>query len=211
MKTKILLMVSVFLLIIACKKEPKATIEEAETVEKVVSTSEFNVLADQSFIVWDAKKIVGGHDGTFHALEGNLQFTEGQLAGGKVTFDIATLKVTNMPEDDENYAKLTGHLLSPDFFDAEQFPNATFEITNVSEDEIKGNLTIKGISKNIAFKANVNDEGDHVSITSDPFTIDRTEWDIKYNSGKFADPAKLGDFLIKDDVEIKVNVKAKKK
>ena len=49
-----------------------------------------------------------------------------------------------------------------------------------------------------------------LTLSSEMFTIDRTEWDIKYNSGKFVAPAKLGDYLIKDDIEIKVAVKAKK-
>ena len=53
--------------------------------------------------------------------------------------------------------------------------------------------------------------GDDVTITSDTFTLDRTEWNIMYNSATSDDvAASLGDKLIKDDVEIKISVKAKK-
>jgi len=56
----------------------------------------------------------------------------------------------------------------------------------------------------------VSINGNTATITSEEFIIDRTEFDIKYNSGKFADAAKLGDYLIKDNVGIKVAVAATK-
>jgi len=69
---------------------------------------------------------------------------------------------------------------------------------------------MKGIKKNVTFPANISVNGDELNITSDKFTIDRTEWGIEYNSGKVMDAAKLGDYLIKDDVVLQVKVKAKK-
>lgn len=208
--THLLAFLSLFLFVSSCKKEPKATINEAETVTEKVTESNY-AINPESHIIWKANKIVGGHNGTFNTSSGNLQFSEGKLVGGQAIFNINSLKVTDMSVDDKDYGKLTGHLLSPDFFDVEKHPNATFDITEVSDNEIKGNLILKGISKNIAFKAAINNADDKVTITSEPFTIDRTAWDIKYNSGKFADPASLGDFLIKDDIEIEINVSASKK
>ena len=51
-------------------------------------------------------------------------------------------------------AKLEGHLKSGDFFEVEEFPTASYEITKVTENTagdyntlLEGNLTIKGITK----------------------------------------------------------------
>ena len=63
----------------------------------------------------------------------------------------ANIRVSSI--DTEN-AKRDGHLKSPDFFDAEQFPNILFKSRTVNklgtdEYEVIGDLTIKGITKTI--------------------------------------------------------------
>ena len=126
------------------------------------------------------------------------------------TFDITTLKCTDIPAKDEGNAKLVEHLMSKDFFDTNEFATANFVITKVENNMISGNLTLKGITKNISFPAKVTLEDSSVIIKSKTFTIDRTEFNINYNSGKTMDAAELGDYLIKDDVELKISVIAKK-
>ena len=53
--------------------------------------------------------------------------------------------------------KFNEHLMSGDFFDVEKYPAATFESTSVkvegTEAEITGNLTIKGITKEVTLDA----------------------------------------------------------
>ena len=207
----ILLLVAITLAATGCKEDTKkAETEAAKTVETVVTENNYKAVAAESMISWKANKIVGGHEGTIHLAKGKANTKGNALVGGTFIFDVNTLKCTDIPVESEDNAKLVGHLLAPDFFDAKQFPNASFEITKVDGNNVSGNLTLKGITKNVTFPASVSVDGDMLSIASETFTIDRTEWDIKYNSGKFVDPAKLGDYLIKDDIEIKVSVKAKK-
>ncbi len=207
----VLLFVSITFAATSCKEEAKTVeTEAAKTVETVITENNYTAVAAESMISWKANKIVGGHEGTINLAKGKANTKGDALVGGTFIFDINTLKCTDIPAEDESNAKLVGHLLSPDFFNAEQFSNASFEITKVDGNNVSGNLTIKGITKNVTFPASVSTDGDILSISSEMFTIDRTEWDIKYNSGKFADPAKLGDYLIKDDIEIKVSVKAQK-
>ena len=118
-------------------------------------------------------------------------------------------------EDPENNGKLIGHLKSDDFFSSEKFPTGEFKITEVSEvtdgsgntHNIKGNLTIKGIEKNISFPANIN-IGDSKLTAAADFDIDRTEYDIKYGSGKFFDD--LGDKMINDNFNINFELTANK-
>jgi len=160
-------------------------------------------------IMWKANKVVGGHDGTINVSNGVAKMKGDALVGGNFVFDIATLKNTDI-EKAEGRASLEGHLKSADFFDVEKFPNAAFEITSVDGNKVSGNLMMKGIKKNVTFDATVTTSGDEMKITSDTFTIDRTEWNIMYNSGKAMDAAKLGDKMINDNIEIKIAVKATK-
>ena len=213
MKTsKILILVLFFLAVTSCKKETKAPVEEAKSTETVaVIESDFNVIPAESYIKWKADKIVGGHEGQFLVADGTISTSDNAIKNGVVNFDIKSLHILDIPKEDENYAKLSGHLLGEDFFDSENHPKASFEITGMDQDNMNGNLTIKGITKNITFPINTEVTDAGITITSEPFTIDRTQWDIKFNSGKFFDVNELGDFLIKDDIEITVNIKGTKK
>lgn len=197
----------------SCKNEKTKT-TEAKEVETVVAAKSYKAVPAETVIYWDADKLVGGHNGTINASAGVVNVKGEKLVGGNFIFDINSIKCLDIPADNENNAKLIGHLKAEDFFDTEKYPSAAFQITSVSvkdgKSSIAGNLTLKGIKKNIEFPAAVSISEDYVTITSEEFVIDRTEFNIKYNSGKFTDPAKLGDYLIKDNVSIKVKVKAVK-
>jgi len=210
---KAISLVVITLGMVSCKNN-KAKTSEAKEVEKIIAEETFKAVPAQTMISWDAKKIVGGHNGTINASTGVLNVKDGKLVGGNFIFDVNTIKCLDIPADDENNAKLVGHLKGEDFFNVAKYPNAAFQITSVSEENgkqvIAGNLTVKGIKKNIKFPATVSINGNSATITSEEFAIDRTEFDIKYNSGKFADAAKLGDYLIKDNVGVKVTVTATK-
>ena len=73
---------------------------------------------------------------------------------------------------------------------------------------IEGNLTIKGITKNIKFPATVNINDNELTIKSDAFKINRVLWNVNYNSKNVV--KNLGDKYIDDDIELKVDVKATK-
>lgn len=199
------------LTVVACKSDVKeAKTGEAEAVAQNTEAAKFKADAATSMIVWKANKIVGGHEGTINVSNGVAEFEGDKLVGGTFMFDINSIACTDIPADDEANGKLIGHLKGADFFDAEKFATAAFEITKVEGDNVSGNLTMKGIKKNVTFPATVTVTGEDVTISSETFTIDRTEWNIMYNSGKSMDAAALGDKMIKDDVEIKIVVKAKK-
>lgn len=201
----ILALIAFIAILSGCKKDAKqAETSESKDLPEVSTAAKFKALPAESMIHWKASKVVGGHEGTISISNGVANFEGNTLVGGNFVFDIKTLS------ESEDNTKLIGHLLSADFFDAEQFPNAAFEITKVDGNQVSGNLSIKNIKKNISFPAVITISEDEASITSEAFSIDRTEWDIKYNSGKFGDPAKLGDKMINDNVEIKIMVKAKR-
>lgn len=209
-----LLLASSFLAFVATScGGKKETVETGEQQQAAQAAGEkFKVVSEESTLEWYATKITGaGHNGTFQLQEGSFTVEEGLPKAGTFVADLNTIKVVDLTDAEMN-AKLTGHLKSPDFFDVEQFPTATFEITGIEKigqdsAKVSGNLTIKGITKNITFPASVTREGDILKVKAD-FFIDRTEWDIKYNSGKFF--KNLGDKLIKDEVNFKLNITARK-
>lgn len=193
-----------------CKKgAEEAKTGAAEAVNEVVAETKYKAIPAKSMIMWTANKVVGGHSGTINVSTGIVKFEGNNLVGGSFIFDMNTLANTDI-EKAEGRAKLETHLKNEDFFDVEKFPNASFEITKVEGNTVSGNLAMKGIKKNITFPVNVSTNDDILTLSSDVFTINRTEWGVNYNSGKFADPAKLGDYMIRDDVEIKISVKATK-
>jgi len=199
---------------VACKNGKKVETEAAkEVVAPPVVSETYTANNAKTMIVWDAKKLVGGHQGTINASNGALNVEGDKIVGGTFLFDINTITATDIDEAG-GLSKLNTHLKNEDFFDVAKYPNAAFQITSVNEEEgksvIAGNLTIKDVKKNIEFPATVSVANGVASITSEEFEIDRTEFNIKHNSGKFAYAAKLGDYLIKDNVGVKVKVVATK-
>lgn len=212
MKKLVLNILTVAALAIAvtgCKKGAEATTGVAAAVSNVAAATKYKVIPAESMITWTANKLVGGHTGTINVSNGVAKLNGNALVGGNFIFDINTIACTDVTDAVQN-GKLVGHLKAADFFDVAKFANASFEITKVEGNNVSGNLTLKGIKKNVTFPAAVSVAGNVLSISSETFTIDRTEWGIQYNSGKFADPAKLGDYLIKDAVELKISLKANK-
>lgn len=202
------------LAVVACKKAKNETeAAPAEEVKQIAQAAERYVAdAEGSLITWKGFKPTESHNGTIKVSEGYVAFEDGNLSGGNFVIDMNT--IANLDIENEEYkGKLEAHLKNEDFFDVANHPFGVFAITAVEAGEdgkatVKGNLTVKGIKKNIEFPATVTVNGDEVSLVSEPFTIDRTEWGVKYNSGKFFEDLK--DKLIKDEVEISFNITAKK-
>ncbi|PSM52666.1 YceI-like domain-containing periplasmic protein [Campylobacter blaseri] len=84
---------------------------------------------------------------------------------GAVSFDPKTKKLTNLNGEivissiNTNNNKRDDHLRSVDYFDVEKFPTMKFEMTEFIQDKdddeegiVKGNLTIKGVTKVVEFE-----------------------------------------------------------
>lgn len=192
--------------------------EEAETkaAEKAAVAEDtaitYKADTDNSTIMWKGFKPTGSHEGTINVKDGTVAVNDGTVESGNFTIDMATIVVTDIPEDDEDNAKLQGHLSGPDFFDAKSHPTATFEVTGLETKDgktmLSGNLTMKGETNNISFPVKTSIDGDTMTLRSETFTIDRSKWNVKYGSKSFFDD--LGDSFINDDIELTVNLVANK-
>jgi polyisoprenoid-binding protein YceI len=176
------------------------------TVRKLVT---YKVNAEQSKLTWLAKKVTGEHSGTINVTSGSLALDNKVLKGGSFELDTKTIAVTDLTDKETN-AKLLGHLKSDDFFAVEKFGKANFNITSVQSTgagtyDVKGKLTIKGITNEISFPATVKQEGNKV-IANAKIIVDRTKYDIKFRSKSFFE--NLGDKTIYDDFELNVQLVA---
>lgn len=211
---KLVLAVAMVFLAISCKVDSKNKVEtsEAQEVSAKSNSNALEVDVAASSLNWRGYKPTGEHFGTISIAKGSLSLTEGKLNGGAFTIDMKSIVVEDMPADNEYNAKLVGHLSSADFFEVEKFPTASFDITNVTENNgklnVSGNLTVKGISKNITFPASLSSSGSTTILKSEPFKVDRTEFGIQFKSTKLADVIK--EKSIDDLFEISFEVKATK-
>jgi len=164
-------------------------------------------------INWTGAKLAYDHKGTLKIESGVFSAEGNKIKSGDFIIDMASLANTDIT-DTEKKADLEGHLKNEDFFDVEKFPRATFNITSVVDAEtdeancmITGNLTMKGVSKSVTFPALVvvKEDGSLTAI-SDKFTINRTDWGIKYGSGL---AGVVGDKIISDDFTLQISLEAK--
>jgi len=116
-----------------------------------------------------------------------------------VIIDAVSINTNN--EDRDN------HLKSGDFFDAENhkeltFKNTSFKQKEDDEYELKGLLTIKGISKEITLEVefggiNKDPWGNEKAGFSVEGKINRKDWGLNWNSA-----LETGGVLVSDDVKI---------
>jgi polyisoprenoid-binding protein YceI len=98
--------------------------------------------------------------------------------------------------------QLNGHLLSPDFFDAERFPEISFRTSDLEH----GELTIKGVTRPVAISASVSEPNvdpfgrERVGVTLEA-TIDRQMFGVSWNA-----PNQGGGNYLGDDVTIKAEL-----
>lgn len=211
---KVILVVAVLFGVIACKKDStnKVEVTEAKDVIEVVEAEAVLVDSEHSMVVWKGFKPGKEHYGLISISEGTISLKEGHIIGGSFKFDMNSITNTDMPKEDPYNEKLVRHLKSSDFFDARKYPVATFEITDIDEEggdiNIGGNLTIKETTKNINIPVAMVENKGVVTLKSEVFTVDRTDFDVRYGSGKFFD--NLKDNLINDEFELSFELKATK-
>ena len=161
---------------------------------------------ESSKVTWRGEKVTGFHEGTIEIKEGDFEYVDGKLTGGKFVIDMTSI------ESDEELDKLEGHLKSDDFFGVAKYPTATFVIKEVVNQgpkgyNITGDITIKGITKEIKFVADIKEVGNNVNASAE-IELDRSEFNVRYGSGSFFDG--LGDKLIYDNFTLGVNLVVKK-
>jgi polyisoprenoid-binding protein YceI len=155
----------------------------------------YNLTGDNTKIEFVGAKPQGKHVGGFKKLTGKATANAADLTSLKISVDI---DMTSTYTDDN---KLTGHLMSPDFFGVKNNPTSKFVSTKVEKkgDDyvLSGNLTLNGKTAPVTFPAKISIAGGELNVAG-TFKIDRNDWGISYGKG-----------IIEKDVSLTVKVAAK--
>lgn len=116
----------------------------------------------------------------------------------EVTFAIAGVNT--------GVVKLDDHLKSPDFFDAANFPTATFKSTTVAltgadTADVTGDLTIHGVTKPVTLHVKLNKRADDKSKSG--FSATGSILRSDFGVGKFAP-------MVSDQIDLYIEAEAKK-
>lgn len=209
---------NIFLLLLvstlfACKPSgEKVETTEAHDVTEESSGDTYKIDPNGSDVKWEGTQLGKKHHGTIGIKEGSISVDNGVIKAGKVVLDMSS--ITDLDMEGEYKQKLENHLMSPDFFDVANHPEAVFEISktvkNLSDDTynvlVYGNLTIKGVTKGIQFKAQLEGAENGISVLAPSFTFDRSEFDVRYGSDKFFD--NLGDKVIHNEIGLTLSINA---
>jgi polyisoprenoid-binding protein YceI len=180
---------------------PVAALAKAET---------YKVDTAQSILQWEGRKklVDSGHHGTLKLRSGELQMEGGNIVGGTFDVDMTSLKVEDLTDPKMN-AKLSGHLKSDDFFSIDKYPTARFVIKKATkgangQTEVTGDLTIKGKTATLSFPVEMKQEKGKTQFSGNA-SVDRTKYDVKYNSLKFFSDL-VDKAIISDEFGIKMNI-----
>lgn len=142
--------------------------------------------------------------GSFKTFEGTAETENEDFEGAKVTFSADTTSI------DTNQAQRDEHLKSGEFFDSENFPKISFTGTSVKTGDdtytLKGDLTVKDVTKPFEFKAeyggNMTDfYGQNKSGFEVTGKINRKEFGLTWSA-----VTEAGGVVVGDDVKIIANI-----
>jgi polyisoprenoid-binding protein YceI len=150
--------------------------------------------------------VVAETEGKFDDFEGTVVSKADDFNGAEVSF---TAKVASINTANE---RRDGHLKSPDFFDAEKFPEVTFKGTLVKEGgkyKLKGDFTMKGVTKKVEFDVTyggkINTGRGEKSGFKLTGTINRQEYGLSW-----ANKTPGGEMVVSDEVQLIVKVELDK-
>ncbi len=144
--------------------------------------------------------------GNFNTFSGTVEFTEGAVQ------DWSVEAVIDMASINTNDEKRDEHLVSPDFFNVEKYPEMTFVTKGVKVDGddyvLMGDLTLMGVTKPVELALEFNGEiddpwGNTRAGFSAEGKIDRRDFGMSWN--KTMDK---GGVVVGNDVSISLEIEA---
>ena len=150
--------------------------------------------------------VIASVEGRFNSVTGEIEMGK-KIEDTKITAKVDIKSVSTGNGDRDN------HLMSPEFFDAEKFPEMTFVSKSVSGKaealKIKGDLTMHGVTKAVVL------DGKYAGVANDPFgntkiafqakgKINRKDFGLTWSKMVEAGP------VVGDEVMIELKVEAGK-
>jgi polyisoprenoid-binding protein YceI len=170
----------------------------AETSATVIPSGTWAIDPSWSSLEFEVRKL------GLVTIKGRVPGFSGQAQGGENASLEGVVDATSITTFD---ATRDAHIQSPDFFDTARYPELRFASTSVEMDGgevvVKGELTIKGITKPVELR------GELSGPANDPWgneriglelsgTVDRTDFELEWNA-----PLPGGGFLLPSEVVLK--------
>lgn len=146
--------------------------------------------------------------GRFTSVSGTVEASKADFTDAKVAFqaDVNTISTNNEQRD--------GHLKSPDFFDASNFPTLTFVSTSIDPKSegafvMKGDMTIRGTTKPVALNVTYNGtvkgfDGDMAGFELTG-ALNRQDFGLRWNA-----LTETGGVVVSDEVKLVITVELKR-
>ena len=143
--------------------------------------------------------------GKFADVTGSIDLdpSETEVAAGRIRIGVGSL-TTGVDSRDE-------HLRGADFFDVATYPEATYEVRDVrrvngSEFEIVGDLTLRGVTREVPLKAELlgfytSMQGVRRFGVSTTGSLKRSAFDLNWNVA-----LETGGWLVSDEVKLSIDV-----
>ena len=172
----------------------------------VLTAGNYEVDASHSNVAFKVKHLMlSSAKGIFDNFNGNYEYDEKTGALKSLSGNILAASINTNHEDRDK------HLNAEDMLDTKKFPKIFFTLTKVEDDIVYGDITIKGITKNI--KLDYEDNG-HVK---DPWgnyrsafeltgKLNRKDFGLTYNK-----VLEAGGLIVGDVVKLSIEIEGIKK
>ncbi len=142
--------------------------------------------------------------GRFANPEGKLNFDSQSPEQGSVRISVKTATVDTDHKDRDK------HLRSPDFFDADKYPNISFKSDSVKKNigdgyEVSGTLDLHGVRRPLRVQM------EHVGSGKDPWGGYRAGFDTTFTIKRSDFDMRFGPNIVSDNVRITVSIEAVQK
>jgi polyisoprenoid-binding protein YceI len=174
---------------------------------QVATKTKWGVDASHSEVQFKVKHLViSTVTGFFRKFTGGVETqSDDDFDGAKVQFSVDVNSI------ETNAADRDGHLKSPDFFAAAEYPNIEFKNGVLAKDSdneysLKGDLTIRNVTKPVTLDVEFN------GITADPWGNTRAGFEVngKINRKDYglswSAVTEAGNLVVADDVKLHFNI-----
>jgi polyisoprenoid-binding protein YceI len=166
----------------------------------------YKIDVDHSDVMFKVKHLmISTATGIFKKFDATVETEGDDFTNAKVNFeaDVNSIDTKNEQRD--------AHLKSDDFFNAEQFPKMTFKSTGIEKNgegeyTLKGDLTIRDITKPITLDVDYN------GSTKDPWGFERAGFEVtgkinrKEYGLKWSAVTEAGGLVVDDVVKLVMNI-----
>lgn len=150
----------------------------------------------------------------FTTVKGRFAQLEGTIVEHRADHSLSSVSVTIPAASiDTRDEKRDAHLRSADFFDVEKYPSITFKSTGVTakggdEFEVRGDLTIKDVTRSVVLRASRTGEGKNpwgqtVAGFNAETKINRKDFGLTWNVA-----LETGGVLVGEDIRVSLEIEA---